>query len=85
MHSGSRVVSGTTLVVRRTSLGLPVKNGLTLLDNVGGQLVKRLFDTLAAGARIIAYAVQDQAPATVTNATLIYSSLTWDRVARLYS
>jgi NADPH:quinone reductase len=48
-----------------------------LLDSVGGQLVTRLFETLAPGARIIAYGVQDRGPAAVTNAMLIYSNLIW--------
>jgi NADPH:quinone reductase len=48
-----------------------------LLDSVGGPGVTKLFATLTPGARIIAYGVQDREPATVTNAMLIYSNLTW--------
>lgn len=39
--------------------------------------MQRLFETLAPGARIVAYGVQDPGPIPVTNATLIYSNLTW--------
>ena len=48
-----------------------------LLDSVGGPNIPKLFPGLASGARIIAYGVQDRAPAAVTNAMLIYSNLTW--------
>jgi len=48
-----------------------------LLDSVGGPVLPKLFGTLAAGARIVAYGVQDREPAMVTNAMLIYSNLTW--------
>jgi NADPH2:quinone reductase len=48
-----------------------------LLDSVGGPSVAQLFGTLAPGARIIAYGVQEREPAFVTNAMLIYSNLTW--------
>ena len=48
-----------------------------LLDSVGGPAVTKLFATLTPGARIVAYGVQDREPATVTNAVLIYSNLTW--------
>ncbi|HUZ66149.1 MAG TPA: zinc-dependent alcohol dehydrogenase family protein [Beijerinckiaceae bacterium] len=48
-----------------------------VLDSVGGPLLSKLFATLAPGARIIAYGVQDREPAAVANATLIYSNLTW--------
>lgn len=48
-----------------------------LLDSVGGAGVPRLFAMLAPGARIVAYGVQDREPAAVSNATLIYSNLTW--------
>ena len=48
-----------------------------LLDSVGGPNIPKLFPSLASGARIIAYGVQDRAPAAVTNAMLIYSNLTW--------
>ena len=48
-----------------------------LLDSVGGPGVTKLFATLTPGARIVAYGVQDREPATVTNAMLIYSNLTW--------
>jgi NADPH2:quinone reductase len=48
-----------------------------LLDSVGGPALPKLFGTLAAGARIVAYGVQDREPAMVTNAMLIYSNLTW--------
>src|SRR5262249_30353434 len=43
----------------------------------GGSLVTRLFETLSPRARIIAYGVQDRSAAAVTNAMLIYSSLSW--------
>jgi NADPH2:quinone reductase len=49
----------------------------SLLDSVGGPALPKLFGTLAAGARIIAYGVQDREPAAVTNAMLIYSNLAW--------
>jgi NADPH:quinone reductase-like Zn-dependent oxidoreductase len=48
-----------------------------LLDSVGGPNTPKLFPSLAPGARIIAYGVQDREPAAVTNAMLIYSNLTW--------
>jgi NADPH:quinone reductase-like Zn-dependent oxidoreductase len=48
-----------------------------LLDSVGGPIIPKLFATLGAGARIVAYGVQDRAPAAITNAMLIYSNLTW--------
>jgi len=48
-----------------------------LIDSVGGPRIPSLFKTLAAGARIIAYGVQELEPALVTNAMLIYSNLTW--------
>ncbi len=48
-----------------------------LLDSVGGPNTPKLFPSLAPGARIIAYGVQDRTPAAVTNAMLIYSNLTW--------
>jgi NADPH:quinone reductase-like Zn-dependent oxidoreductase len=48
-----------------------------LFDSVGGPNTPKLFPALAPGARIIAYGVQDRAPAEVTNAMLIYSNLTW--------
>jgi NADPH:quinone reductase len=48
-----------------------------LLDSVGGPILPKLFGTLSAGARVIAYGVQDREPAAVTNAMLIYSNLTW--------
>jgi NADPH:quinone reductase-like Zn-dependent oxidoreductase len=47
------------------------------IDSVGGPLVQKLFPALQAGGRIIAYGVQDRAPAEITNAMLIYSNLTW--------
>jgi NADPH:quinone reductase len=47
------------------------------IDSVGGPLVQKLFPVLRAGGRIIAYGVQDRAPAEITNAMLIYSNLTW--------
>jgi NADPH:quinone reductase-like Zn-dependent oxidoreductase len=48
-----------------------------LLDSVGGPLVATLLGTLAPGARVIAYGVQDRTPAAITNAMLIYANLTW--------
>lgn len=48
-----------------------------LLDSVGGPILPRLFTTLSAGARIVAYGVQDREPAAITNAMLIYSNLSW--------
>jgi NADPH:quinone reductase-like Zn-dependent oxidoreductase len=48
-----------------------------LIDSVGGPIVTKLFATLAPGAHIVAYGVQDREPAAVTNAMLIYSNLTW--------
>jgi NADPH:quinone reductase-like Zn-dependent oxidoreductase len=48
-----------------------------LLDSVGGLIIPKLFATLGAGARIVAYGVQDRSPAAITNAMLIYSNLTW--------
>lgn len=48
-----------------------------LLDSVGGPFIPQLFPALKAGARIIAYGVQDREPAAVTNAMLIYNNLTW--------
>jgi NADPH:quinone reductase len=47
------------------------------IDSVGGPLVQKLIPALQAGGRIIAYGVQDRAPAEITNAMLIYSNLTW--------
>lgn len=48
-----------------------------LLDSVGGPVLSILFATLAVGARIVAYGVQDRQPAAITNAMLIYANLTW--------
>jgi NADPH2:quinone reductase len=48
-----------------------------LMDSVGGPLVTSLMPTLAPGARVLAYGVQDPAPAAITNAMLIYANLTW--------
>lgn len=48
-----------------------------LIDSVGGPLVQKLIPTLQPGGRIVAYGVQDRAPAEITNAMLIYSNLTW--------
>jgi NADPH2:quinone reductase len=48
-----------------------------LLDSVGGPLVAKLMASLAPGASIVAYGVQDRDPAAITNAMLIYSNLTW--------
>jgi NADPH:quinone reductase-like Zn-dependent oxidoreductase len=48
-----------------------------LLDSVGGPLVAKLMASLAPGAHIVAYGVQDREPAAITNAMLIYSNLTW--------
>jgi NADPH:quinone reductase-like Zn-dependent oxidoreductase len=48
-----------------------------LLDSVGGPLLAKLMASLAPGAHIVAYGVQDREPAAITNAMLIYSNLTW--------
>lgn len=48
-----------------------------ILDSVGGPLIEKLMPSLAPGASIVAYGVQDRAPAAVTNAMLIYSNLVW--------
>jgi NADPH2:quinone reductase len=48
-----------------------------VLDSVGGPLIPRLFATLRPGARIVAYGTQEREPASVTNAMLVYSNLTW--------
>jgi NADPH:quinone reductase-like Zn-dependent oxidoreductase len=48
-----------------------------LLDSVGGPLLSTLIGTLAPGGRIVAYGVQDRAPALITNAAMIYSNLSW--------
>jgi NADPH:quinone reductase-like Zn-dependent oxidoreductase len=48
-----------------------------LLDSVGGPIVPTLIPALAAGAKIVAYGVQDREPAAVTNAMLIYANLVW--------
>lgn len=53
------------------------KRVAALLDSVGGPILAKLFTTLAPGARVIAYGVQDRAPAAMTNAMLIYSNLIW--------
>jgi NADPH2:quinone reductase len=53
------------------------KGAAALLDSVGGPLVAKLLAALAAGARIVAYGVQDPQPIPVTNAMLVYSNLTW--------
>jgi NADPH:quinone reductase len=48
-----------------------------LLDSVGGPLMGILMPVLSAGARILAYGVQDRTPVPISNAMLIYSNLTW--------
>jgi NADPH2:quinone reductase len=48
-----------------------------LLDSVGGPSLAALLSSLTPGAHIVAYGVQDPRPATITNAMLIYSNLTW--------
>lgn len=53
------------------------QGALALIDSVGGPLTASLMRTLAPGGRIVAYGVQDPAPAEITNAMLIYSNLTW--------
>ncbi|MDF2117148.1 zinc-binding dehydrogenase [Roseiarcaceae bacterium H3SJ34-1] len=63
------------LVPALTAAGQNGINGL--LDSVGGPLVPRLFSTLAAGATVVAYGVQDAQPMQVSNAMLIYANLTW--------
>lgn len=69
--------------VRNSNLGKSIKD-LTanapitaMLDSVGGPLIAKLIASLAPGARIVAYGVQDREPAAITNAMLIYSNLTW--------
>jgi NADPH:quinone reductase-like Zn-dependent oxidoreductase len=47
------------------------------LDSVGGPILSTLLPLLRIGARVIAYGVQERAPAPITNAMLIYSNLTW--------
>ncbi len=44
---------------------------------MGGVIVPKLFPTLAPGARVIAYGIQDREPAAITNGMLIYSNLIW--------
>lgn len=53
------------------------RRAAALIDSVGGPIVPRLFGTLAAGGRVVAYGVQEREPAAITNAMLIYSNLTW--------
>jgi NADPH:quinone reductase-like Zn-dependent oxidoreductase len=48
-----------------------------LLDCVGGPIVTHLFPALRPGATVVAYGVSSREPASVTNATLVYSNLTW--------
>lgn len=48
-----------------------------LIDCVGGPLVSALLPAVRQGGTIIAYGVLSPEPATVTNATLVYSNLTW--------
>ncbi len=53
------------------------KGAAALIDSVGGPIVAKLFGALAPGARLVAYGVQSSEAASVTNAMLIYSNLTW--------
>jgi proline iminopeptidase len=54
-----------------------------LLDSVGGATLTTLMGTLAPGAHILAYGVQDRQPAAITNAMMIYSNLTWKGFGQL--
>jgi NADPH2:quinone reductase len=73
--AADRIVS-----IHDTDLGKRVTGNApitALLDSVGGPLVAKLMASLAPGASIVAYGVQDRDPAAITNAMLIYSNLTW--------
>lgn len=48
-----------------------------LLDSVGGPVLPVLISTLAPGARIVTYGVQDIRAAAITNAMMVYANLTW--------
>jgi NADPH:quinone reductase-like Zn-dependent oxidoreductase len=48
-----------------------------LLDSVGGQLVSELLPTLRQGATIVSYGTLAPEPASVPNAAIVYSNLTW--------
>jgi NADPH:quinone reductase-like Zn-dependent oxidoreductase len=48
-----------------------------LIDCVGGPLVTHLFPALRQGATLVAYGTLSSEPATVPNAALVYSNLTW--------
>jgi NADPH:quinone reductase-like Zn-dependent oxidoreductase len=50
---------------------------VAILDSVGGPAIPRVFPALRPGATVVAYGVQSNEPAPVTNAMLIYSNLTW--------
>jgi NADPH:quinone reductase-like Zn-dependent oxidoreductase len=76
--STDHVVSGSAPVLGKRISDLAGTAPITaLLDSVGGPLIATLMAPLAPGAYIVAYGVQDRAPAAITNATLIYSNLTW--------
>lgn len=79
----TRSATDHVVSVRDANLGKSIAN-LTgkapiaaLLDSVGGPLVAKLMASLAPGAHIVAYGVQDREPAEINNAMLIYSNLTW--------
>jgi len=48
-----------------------------LVDPVGGALVSDLFPALRQGATIVTYGTLSSEPIRVSNATLVYSNLTW--------
>jgi NADPH:quinone reductase-like Zn-dependent oxidoreductase len=48
-----------------------------LIDCVGGPLITDLFPTLRQGATLVTYGTLSSEPATVPNAALVYSNLTW--------
>jgi NADPH:quinone reductase len=82
-EGNTRSTADHVVSVRDTDLGKSIadvtgKTPITaLLDSVGGPLTAKLMATLAPGAHIVAYGVQDREPAAITNAMLIYSNLTW--------
>jgi NADPH:quinone reductase-like Zn-dependent oxidoreductase len=71
------IVSAADPKLRDTLLERTGGGGGALLDSVGGPLLSTLLPALRAGARILAYGVQDPMPVPITNAMLIYSNLTW--------
>jgi NADPH:quinone reductase len=50
---------------------------VAILDSVGGPAVSRLIPALRPGGTVIAYGVQSNEPAMITNAMMIYANLTW--------